>query len=51
MEEEEEEGEDLHMKMLGLWGGGWHFQSKNTNDPNKAQAVLKPCSQLVHINI
>lgn len=31
--------------------GGVHFQSKNTNDPNKAQAVLKPCSQLVHINI
>lgn len=30
--------------------GGVHFQSKNTNDPNKAQAVLKPCSQLVHIN-
>lgn len=50
-EEEEEEGENLHTKMLGLcvWGGV-HFQSKNTNDPNKAQAVLKPCSQLVHIN-
>lgn len=35
MEEEEEEGEDLHMKMLGLWGGGGISKARIQMIPTK----------------